>query len=246
MLAAAPAFAGVTSEITPVSTPASGVEFEALLGYSSIYEFRGADFGDNMIEAGFSLTNELSNGYSLSGGVWYGDTRGSSDQESFNELDVSTGIGKSWGKFDFSLGYTYYTFPNSTSSDTSEFSFGVSTETYYGIRLGLTYYHDVDAINAGYLEFDASKTYALSGAVGLELSGGVAWSFNYNLDTYGGGLDGFNHYFLKAALPWNFYADLTLTPYCKYVGVSDDFASEINTGVSENNFFGGVHLTYSF
>jgi hypothetical protein len=246
MLSAASAFAGVATEIAPVPAPASGVEFEATLGYNSIYEFRGSDFGDNMIEAGFSLSNEFSNGYSLSGGIWYADTRGTGDQESFNELDVYAGIGKSWGKFDLSLGYTYYAFPNSIGSDTSEFSFGVATETYYGIGLGLTYFQDVDAISGGYLEFEASKSFELTETVGLDLSAGVAWSFNYSLDIDGGNLDGYNHFFVKAALPWNFYGDFTVTPYAKYVGVSNEMASDINTGESENNFFGGVGLSYSF
>jgi len=249
MLSAASAFAGVSTEIAPVVAPVSGVEYEAFVGWHSIYEFRGADYGDNMFDAGFGLSNEFSNGYSLSGGVWYADTRGGSNQDGFNELDLFAAVGKSWGQFDLSLGYTYYTFPNSTSSDTSEFSFGVATETYYGIGLGLTYFQDVDALNAGYLEFEASKSFALMDKVGLDLSAGVAWSFNFSPETVaagGGGLDGYNHFFVKAALPWNFYGDFTVTPYAKYVGVSNDFGSEINTGESENNFFGGVSLSYSF
>lgn len=246
VLSAVSAFAGVATETAPVVAPPSGVEFEAFVGWHSIYEFRGADYGDNMIDAGFGLSNEFSNGYSLSGGAWYADTRGGSDQLSFNELDIFAAVGKSWGQFDFSLGYTYYTFPNSTGSDTSEFSFGVSTETYYGIGLGLTYFHDVDAISAGYMELAAEKSFALTDTVGLDLSAGVAWSFNFSPDTHGGGLDGYNHFFVKAALPWNFYGDFTITPYAKYVGVSNEFASEINTGETEDNFFGGVSLSYSF
>ena len=249
ILATAPVFAGVATEVAPAPVPApeSSVAFEVFGGYHTIYEFRGADFGDDMFDAGFNVSNTFSNGISLNGGVWYADTQGGSNQFSFNELDVFVGIGKTFGQFDLTAGYTYYTFPDSPGSlDTHEFSVGVGTEIFYGIGTNLTYFHDVDLLDAGYLEFSASKSFELCSTINLDLSAGAAWSFNYTPDTNGGGLDGFNHWYVKAAAPWNFYGDFTITPYVKYVDVANDFASEINSGTSEDNFFGGISLSYSF
>lgn len=233
MLAAVPAYAEV--------------EVEVHAGYHSIYEFRGVDFGDDLIEAGVDFSTELAEGLSLSGGVWYADSDGNSGVSSFDELDLYIGLTKTLGQFDVSVGYTYYAFPGSVSgSNTDEVYLGVSTELACGLGLSLTYFEDIDVIDGGYLEFEASKSYALSECVSLDLAVGAAWSFDYNADVDGSALDGFNHYFVSVSAPWAIRDNITLTPYVKFVGAGSDLLNDFETGTSDDLFLGGVSLSYTF
>ena len=47
------------------------IEAEIYTGYHSIYEFRGVDLGDDLVDTGVDLSYELAEGLSLSGGAWY-------------------------------------------------------------------------------------------------------------------------------------------------------------------------------
>ena len=224
------------------AVPASAeVEFEVHTGYHSIYEFRGVDLGDDLIEGGVDFSTDLGNDFSLSGGAWYADTSGGK----FNELDLYVGLTKTWGKVDISAGYIYYALDGALLSDTQEVYLGVSTELACGLGLSLTYFEDVDTIDGGYLEFAASKSYELSACISLDLAVGAAWSFGYNTDVDGTSLEGFNHYYAKVALPWNVYGDWTLTPYAKFVGASNSIANGFAVA-NEDLFIGGVTLSYSF
>ncbi len=225
-----------------IAVPAyAEVEFEVHAGYHSIYEFRGVDFGDDLIEAGVDFSTDLGNDFSLSGGVWYADTSGGN----FDELDLYVGLKKTFGKVDLSLGYTYYSFPGTSGLNTQEVYLGVSTELKNGVGLSLTYYEDIDLIDGGYLEFEVSKSYELSPCVSLDLAVGAAWSFGYNGDVDGTSLHGFNHYYAKVAAPWKVYGDWTLTPYIKFVGAGNDIANGFDVA-NEDLFLGGITLSYSF
>ena len=233
--------------LAAASVPASAeVELEIHAGYHSIYEFRGVDFGDDLFEGGIDFSTELGGGITLSGGAWYADTDGNAGNMSFDELDLYIGLSKTFGKVDVSVGYTSYIFPGSQSANTDEVYFGLATELENGIGLGLTYYHDTNEIDGGYLEFEATKSYEINPCTTLDLAVGAAWSFDYNRDVDGvNALDGFNHYFASVSVSWEFYENATLTPYIKYVGADSDFANDEN-GNSDDLFLGGVVLTYSF
>jgi hypothetical protein len=230
------------------AVPASAeVEFEVHAGYHSIYEFRGVDFGDDMIEAGVDFSTELGSGINLSGGVWYQDSDGNKGNAAFDELDLYVGLDKSFGNIDVSLGYTYYVFPGTTNGDTHEVYFGLATELDNGIGLGLTYYHDTDAFDAGYLEFEVTKSIEVpnNSSLSIDFSAGAAYSFEYNSDVDGSPLKGMNHYFASIAVPWQICDNTTLTPYVKYVAADSDFANS-EDGKSDDLFLGGVVLSYSF
>ncbi len=239
-LAAAPAFAGVATEIAPAPVAESPWAFEVHTGYHSIYEFRGVDFGDDLWEAGADVSYALSDSLSLSGGLWY------ADNVVGDELDLYVGLTKTIGSFDLSVGYTYYMFPGDTGSDTQEVYVGASTEVAYGIGLGLTYFYDFDAIDGGYLEFEATKSFELCSSVSLDFSAGAAWSFGYNVDVDGSELDDFNHWFVGASLPWEIKEDVTLAPYIKFVGAGSNLSNDFKTGDSEDLLLGGAVLTVSF
>jgi len=250
LLLAAPLYAGVDTEIAPVSVApeSSKVEFQVSGGYHTIYEFRGAHLGDDLFDAGLDISGDIGHGLTLSGGLWYGYTLDGADDDSFNELDLFASLTKSFGPVDVSVGYTYYSFPSEESDGTNEFNVTASTEVVYGIGLSAMYAYDVD-IEGGYLEFGTNKSFEISDQLSVDLSGGVSFSFDYNPERVsrgGGRLDGFNHWFVKAAAPWKFYGDFTVTPYVKYINVASDFASEFDTKASDDHFFGGVSLSYSF
>lgn len=221
------------------------LETEIHAGYHSIYEFRGVDFGDDLYEGGIDLSYDLGGGFSLSGGIWYADSNGGGGG-AFEEADYYIGLTKTLGKVDVSIGYTYYDFPGSSLPSTEEIYIGLSTELECGLGLSLTYYEDIDAIDGGYLEFEATKSYKLSPCISLDLAVGAAYSFDYNADVNGGPLDGFNHYFVKLATPWVIRENMTLTPYIKFVGAGSDLDNDYDTTSSDDLFYGGVTLSYSF
>jgi|TARA_B110000908_G_scaffold172788_1_gene243309 hypothetical protein len=237
------------------AVPASAeVEVEITTGYHSIYEWRGQDFGEDMGDAGAELSTELGNGITLTAGAWYQDNSGNSSGPGFNELDLYFELSKSFGKIDVAIGYTNYLFPDSPSAaglDTHEVYLGLSTELENGIGLSLTYYHDTDAIDAGYLEFEVTKSIEIpnNSNVSIDLSAGAAWSFGFSPNVNGnnrGAVEGFNHFFASVAVPVVITENITLTPYLKYVGADSNFANAKGATVSDDLFYGGVSLSYSF
>jgi uncharacterized protein (TIGR02001 family) len=223
------------------------IEAELYTGYHSIYEFRGVDLGDDLVDTGLELSYELSEGLSLSGGAWYAswDAGGADD-----ELDLYIGLTKTLGAVDFSVGYTYYIFPGDGGANTEEVYLGVATELDCGLGFALTYYEDIDQISGGYMEFEAAKSFELSECVGLDLAAGAAWCDDYelNADVDGSNMDGFNHWYITAALPITLKEDVTLTPYIKYVDASSDLDSSLvdDDASSDDHFYGGVSLSIAF
>ena len=238
----------IGGSLLTASSAFAEIEAELYTGYHSIYEFRGFDFGDDLVDVGLDLNYELAEGLSLNGGLWYAswdEPGGEGD-----ELDLYIGLTKTLGDFDFSVGYTSYIFPGASDINTDEVSIGVSTELACGLGLALTYYEDLDLIEEGYLEFEAAKSFELSECIVVDLAAGAAWSFNYSSETAeagGDSLSGFNHFYITAAVPFELKEDVTLTPYIKYVGADDDFANspEASDG-NDDLFYGGVSLSVAF
>ena len=237
--------------LAAAAAPASaGLETELYTGYHSIYEFRGVELGDDGLwDVGVDLTYDLGNGFSLNGGIWFADSYGSAGGD-FEEIDYYVGLTKTIGSVDVSVGYIYYDFPGD-SFFTDEFFVGVSTEFDNGIGVSLTYYDDYDddgndTFEGEYLELEVTKSWEVNPCVTLDLSVGAAWSFDYNGDVDGGALDGLNHYFVSIAAPWAVADNFSVTPYIKYIGADNDLANEYGTGQSEDLFYGGVTLSYSF
>ena len=222
------------------------IEAELYTGYHSIYEFRGVDFGDDLADVGLDLNYELAEGLSLNGGLWY------ASNDAGDELDVYIGLTKSLGDFDISLGYTQYYFPEAGELDTGEIFVGVSTELECGLGLALTYYEDIDVIDGGYLEFEAAKSFELSECIVVDVAAGAAWSYDYNSDSASTDednlipLDGFNHWYISAAVPFELKEDVTLTPYIKYVDASSDLNNDFDAIESDDLFYGGVTLSIAF
>ncbi|MGJ8676333.1 MAG: hypothetical protein ACSHX0_02320 [Akkermansiaceae bacterium] len=241
ILAAAPAYAGIETEVHA--------------GYHSTYEFRGVDFGDDLFEAGIDFNKELMEGLTLNGGLWYGDTDGIDgiSGSDFDELDLYIGVTQTMGIFDVNVGYTHYSFPGSndfldSDDNTDEFHIGFSTELSCGMGLSLTYYRDVNEIEAGYIEAVATKSYQINDCTGLDLAVGAAYSDGYNLDAdTGSELNGFNHYFVSVAAPYDTGKGFVITPYIKYVGADNDLLNDLSSSDGNDDLFlGGVTVSYAF
>ncbi|MGB2401868.1 MAG: TorF family putative porin [Akkermansiaceae bacterium] len=223
------------------------IETEFYTGYHSIYEFRGVDLGDDLVDVGLDLNYELAEGLSLNGGAWYAswDAGGADD-----ELDLYIGLTKTLGAVDLSVGYTYYMFPGDSDANTEEVFLGVSTELDCGLGLALTYYEDIDQISGGYMEFEAAKSFELSESIVVDVAAGAAWCDDYglNLDVDGSNMDGFNHWYISASLPIEIKEDVSLTPYIKYVDASSDLDSSlVDAGAeSDDHFYAGVSLSVAF
>ncbi len=238
----------IGGSLLTTTTAFAEIEAEIYTGYHSIYEFRGVDFGDDLVDVGVDLNYELADGLSLNGGLWYAswdEAGGEGD-----ELDLYVGLTKTLGDYDLSVGYTKYMFPGASDINTEEVSVGISTELACGLGLALTYFEDIDAIDGGYLEFEAAKSVSLTDSLSVDLSAGAAWSYDYNSETVAAGdgsLSGFNHFFVTAALPIALKEDVTLTPYIKYVGADDDLANSSDASDGNDDlFYGGVSLSIAF
>lgn len=239
----------IGGSLLTATTAFAEIEAELYTGYHSIYEFRGVDLGDDLVDVGLDLNYELADGLFLNGGLWYASWAEDGGGEG-DELDLYIGLTKTLGDFDLSVGYTSYIYPGASDSNTEEFSLGISTELACGLGLALTYYEDIDSIEEGYLELEAAKSFELSECIVVDLAVGAAWSFNYSNETVeagGGSLSGFNHFYITAALPYELKEDVTLTPYIKYVGADDDFSnsSEASDG-NDDLFYGGISLSVAF
>lgn len=235
----------ISGAVIATAPSQAGIDTEIHTGFHSIYEFRGVDFGDNLFDAGVDISTKLGGGVTFTAGLWYADTNGNGGGN-FDELDYYFGLSKTFGKFELSAGYTYYAFPGDSSSNTNEVYLGLATELPCGTGVSLTYFEDIDEIDGGYLELEVSRGIEVNPCWKIDLSVGAAWSFNYNPDVDGTMLDGFNHWFVKVAMPWEIAEGVTLTPYLKYVAASGNLNNEFGAINSEDLFLGGVSLSYSF
>ena len=231
------------------------IEAEIYTGYHSIYEFRGVDLGDDLVDVGLDLNYALAEGLSLNVGAWYASWDAGTDDVgnaiNGDELDLYIGLTQTLGAFDVSVGYTHYFFPGDGDLNTDEVYLGLATELDCGLGLALTYYEDIDQLSGGYLEFEAAKSFTLSECVGLDLAAGAAWCDDYELNADVDGvssMDGFNHWYVTAALPIALKEDVTLTPYIKYVDAASDLDSSlVDAGAeSDDHFYAGVSLSIAF
>jgi len=230
-----------------------GFTGEVHVGYHNIYDFRFVDLGADLVEAGVDVNYALNQDWSLKAGAWYGSVNDSSSiAGSFNELDLYAAVATSLGPVDLELGYIFYSYPDSNASDTQEVYLSAFTDIVWGITAGGTYYYDFDENNGWYFQPEIRKSFELNQCLKLNLSAGIgiADGLNYQVDANPlsvGSHDGYQGYFLKAELPWEFRDGVTLAPYVKYTDADGDLAGDINSiegGQDHINF--GVKLSVGF
>ena len=263
-LVAGYASAGTTAPMAPATTSApveSGLTGEVHVGYSTQYEFRFVDLGSDLLEAGIDLSYNLTEDLTISGGAWYGSVNDSQTfGNSFNELDLYAAVATNLGPVSLELGYIYYFFSDTPGTlDTQEVYLSAGLEDiFWGIGASATFYYDFDSQNGWYLQPEITKSFSLmEGCLSLDLSAGVGVADGHGLqlsDSFGsvGTADGFQGWFVKAELPWQFRENMAIAPYVKYVDADNGLVSDTplvgGTGTlgGREHLVAGVKLSVSF
>lgn len=233
------------------------IEGEVHVGYSNEYNFRFVDQGNDLIEAGIDLATEY-NGFGVSAGAWYGswDAYGAAGAAGVNadELDVYAAASYAFDPVTIELGYIYYYFPDTTGIDTQEVYLGASLDLPFGIGFGSTFYYDFDTYNGWYWDNAISYSFVFNDCLSLDLAAGVAFAHGNELQgsvrpTAGGvapSKDGYQGYYLSAALPWSPMENLTISPYVKYTDGDSDLQTDLNGFGGGEHVIGGVTVAVSF
>jgi len=254
----------------PIVKSTGGLEGEINVGYTNMYEFRFVDVGQDLVSAGADVAYDFGNGWAINAGAWYGSTsdtkpfgRGAG---SFNELDLYAGLSKSFGEVDFEVGYIFYHFldkvavPGGFSSlDTQEIYASASMQFGGGFGANMTAFYDIQRYNGLYVNTEATYSVELSHCLTLDLAAGVAWADGHGLQAsrgsalasgltyFGGTVDGYQGYYLSAAMPWAATENLTVTPFMKYTnGDSDLLTNTTDVTGGQDYFIAGLSLAVSF
>lgn len=249
-------------------TAMAELEGEVSVGYTNMYEFRFFDVGNDLVSASVDLAYDAGP-IGLSAGAWYGtwDTptpqgrlarRAATANNRLNsdELDLYAAASYGIGDLSFELGYIYYYFPDApvagNAGNTQEVYLGVSYDLPFGISLASTYYYDFDAFDGWYWDTNLGYTIEFNECLALELGAGVAFADGHGLQGRSaarggtGTKDGFQGWYLTAALPWEFRDGVTLTPYVKYTDAEGDLATDAYGTGGQDFFVAGVSLSVGF
>jgi hypothetical protein len=205
------------------------------LGYDSIYNFRGVDFGKHAPWGSLDLNLEVSPKVSLNLGTWYihpVEQLAGSDET--DELDLYAFVNTSLGNLDVSLGGTAFFF---TEADTTAQELGVALA--YGftesVGVGFDYFYDFET-EGSYLQGSLNLSHSFTEIVGAELSGGASYGESYY------GVSGGNHVFVSLALPLQLSETVALSPY-----VAATWAIDALESLGEDDhFYGGASISVSF
>jgi len=218
--------------------PAHGVtvESELAVNYSSIYEFRGFDEGDHLVDTTLGTSLLFDNGLSLLLGAWYASLA----QDDFTELNLTAGLAFDTGPVIIEGGYTWYYFPRS-GGDANEIYFSV-----YSHDLIPTEGHSLVVGGYSAWDFETDGAYLKAGGVygldlapevTLELSSGISYNYEYYIPN-----DGFNNIYAQVALPVALTETATFTPYFR-ASWAIDALSDAGEG---DIYLGGASLSVTF
>lgn len=187
--------------------------------YVSKYIWRGYDLNSAQpaIQPGVSYAFGDS-GVSL--GLWGSYNVGSTSKQELTELDLTLGYDFSYESVDYSVGYTYYTFPNLSGASAK------SGEIYLGATLsqvmftpGLTVYYDHDQGNGLYSALSAGYDFGV-------VSSGLTIGYNSGQWAAKSGTTD-----ITLALSKEFsVGSVTITPSASYALISD---TSVNANSSE-------------
>ncbi|MGJ8673154.1 hypothetical protein [Rubritalea sp.] len=237
------AFAGpVVVDVVEVEPSFEG---EIYAGYSSDYIFRGAYFGDDLVDAGINLSKSAW-GVDFATGAWYGSYDNGTTNQAEDELDLFFEMSKDFGFARFTTGYIWYNTDNGhgTSTDVAEVYLGVSKDFCWGINSSLTYFFDASGVlssdegdNNGYTELVLGKEDLFFEGVDLTNTLGYLaekGKLNQNTTTVSYDLD--------------ISENATLTPYLAYSWELSglDTHGPLAPSDEKNRFYGGLSLSVSF
>lgn len=233
------------------------IEGEVHVGYANMYEFRFVDFGNDLIEAGVDIAGEYG-AIGWNAGAWYAsfDAPGAMGKMGgFNsdELDLYGGVSYAVGDITFEAGYIFYHFMDAQGLDTQELYLGASYEFAFGLSLGSTWYYDFDSNNGWYWDNSVGYSIPLGECVSLDLGAGFAFADGNQAQasaklgvTPRSSADGFQGWYLSAALPWEIKDTVTITPYVKYTDGDSGLATDTYGTAGQEYLIGGVTLAVGF
>lgn len=225
-------------------TQASATEIVGSLsaGYSSMYEFRGANQGDGLVEATLAAST-VYNDITFGGSIWYASTN---DHQAFvhDEVDYTVYASKTFGAVTATLGTIFYAYPEHSDDNTTEIYVALSGEVGYGVIATGSAYVDIDLYDGFYFSFDLGKSFKVNDTLTFNVNAGLGVYENYEgLD------DGMNHYYLKASLAWTPKENVTISPYVKFTDASSDFPSDFTAfdgAEGDSNVIFGSSITVAF
>ncbi len=226
------ALAGDPAPKAAIAPPASDLEANFGVGYTSEDVWRGINRGDDLFEASIGVSGSGSLGglgdLDLSAGLHL-LTRSAAGRASASaqELRINMEASKSLGCFDLAVGVTNYSgFGDwSDSDDLLEPYVALSTEL-AGLAVGIGAFDTEDADDP-YIEIIAGRSVDLGG-LGLSVQGVIG-----TLDTFDN-----VHYGLSVGLPIAASDSITVTPH-----VSAIFG---DTASGDDEFTAGVNLGFGF
>jgi hypothetical protein len=235
---------GLLAIAAPLMTMQASAEFTGSLtaDYATMYEFRGVNRANNLVDTTLSLSTEY-NGFTVSGGIWNAFT---DDDSSFvdNEARYRVSVSRAFGPVTAELGYVYYTFPGDTDFNTQELFISGSMEVYNGVIATVTGSYDFDLFEGWYIDANLSKSFKVNDILSVVLSGGMG-----AYQSYGYFDNGVNHLYLKASVPYVIKQDVTVTPYVKYTNADSDFPADFTTQGDDfggENLIGGISVGIAF
>lgn len=229
--------------------PAPSIEGELHVGYANMYEFRFVDQGNDLTTAGLDLAYDAGV-VDLSVGAWYATWDAPAAPAANNEeLDLYGGISYDvTDDFSVEVGHiTYLFFDGGTT--TNEFYVSASYALPYDLSISSTYFYDYSDHNGSYVDTSLSYSYAINDSLGADFSAGFGYADGHNLQASTSGVgteDGFQGYYLSAALPWEFREGVTLTPYVKYTDGDSGLLTNLAAGDGQDFLIAGVTLAVGF
>jgi hypothetical protein len=193
--------------------------FETSSTYLSKYIWRG--FTNS---AGSVAQNDISVGFNdFTLNVWGNYDAG--DSKRVNEVDYTLDYTKRAGIYNYSLGYTYYTFPNTRVNKTQELYFGI-TNSDSEWSPALTVYHDFDEGKGTYATLSVSHNLTES-----RFPARFTASVGYNSKLYWR-KSGFSDAVFSLSVPVKVSRNLAVVPTFWYsAGLDSDFKSTFFTGL---------------
>lgn len=241
-LAAASALAAGTASAIDLS-------YNLHAGYTNEYLFRGTNLGNDLVEAGFDVSADVTESLNISAGVWYAnfDTAPfiQGVEANQNEIDLYAKVSQDLGFATASVGYIYYYNDNSNDlrdflggghlADAQEVTFGLSRDFGF-LTASLTYYWDIVTDNDGYAELAVSKSFELNSCLTLN----VASALGYLVEE--GHLA---HLTTKVSLDYEFVENAKLSPF---IAGSFDLSGGhgIAYATAKNELVGGAMIGVDF
>lgn len=250
---AASAFAGSApigkGPVVPPPAPAptdgiwSNLNSTLEVGYDSHYIFRGALISKNNVWGQLSTAIPLTEKLSLGLGAWY---TSSTDDITYNELDLNAGLTYDFGFVKLGAGYTHYEFFDGSAGDgfgldgAEEAGATLSKSIALGsdrvsLNLNAGYYYDFE-VDGQYMEFGIETPIKVTENFSIVPSALVSYGVDYYAPQ-----DGFQHAKVQLAFPVKLTHTATLTPY-----IAGNFPLDTYEEFYDNEVYGGVKLSVSF